>query len=71
MRWPWTSREPVADPVPDDSEEAAAARRRAEQALLEAKQQTGEIRAVRDRSVGHRRANHFAQLITETFRGST
>jgi hypothetical protein len=57
--------------VADDSDEAAAARRRAEQALREARSQTGEIRAVRDRSVHHQRVNHFAQLISETFRGST
>jgi hypothetical protein len=71
MRWPWsTRRQDEAEPVPDDTDEAEAARRRAEQALLEAKSQTGEIRAVRDRSVGHRRVNHFAQLISETFRGA-
>ena len=70
MRWPWTSRQQPAEPVPDDADEAAAARRRAEQALLEARQQTGEIRAVRDRSVHHQRVNHFAQLISETFRGT-
>jgi hypothetical protein len=38
--------------------------------LREAKEQTGEIRAVRDRAVQHQRVNHFAQLIAETFRGS-
>lgn len=70
MRWPWTSRKPLADPESDDSAEAAAARRRAEAALLEAKQQTGEIRAERDRALQHRRVNHFAQLISETFRGT-
>jgi hypothetical protein len=69
MRWPWNKRERAPEPVADDADEAAAARRRAEKALLDARRQTGEIRAVRDRSVYHQRVNHFAQLISETFRG--
>jgi hypothetical protein len=70
MRWPWNRKPQQAESVPDDTEEACRARRRAEEALREAKEQTGEIRAVRDRAVQHQRVNHFAQLIAETFRGS-
>ena len=70
MRWPWTRKQPVAEPVPDDTQEAESARRRAEHALQVAKSQTGEIRAVRDLSLRHQRVNHFAQLISETCRGS-
>lgn len=69
MRWPWTRKPQAADTAADDTEEACRARRRAEKALLDAKAQTGEIRAVRDRAVHHQRVNHFAQLIAETFRG--
>jgi hypothetical protein len=70
MRWPWISRRQAADSVPDDDvEDAAAARRRAEAALRAAKDRTTEIRAVTDRALHHRRVNHFAQLISETFRG--
>jgi ElaB/YqjD/DUF883 family membrane-anchored ribosome-binding protein len=69
MRWPWGTGQPAAESAPDDAAEAAEARRRAEQALREAKAQTGEIRAVRDRAVHHQRVNHFAELISETFWG--
>jgi hypothetical protein len=56
--------------VSDDAEEAAEARRRAEEALLAARRQTGEIRRVAAHSQRHLRINHFAQLIDETFRGA-
>lgn len=69
MRWPWSSKHPPA-PVSDDAEQAIEARRRAEEALRDAKRQTGEIRRVAAHSKNHLRINHFAQLIDETFRGA-
>lgn len=70
MRWPWSGKQPTADAVPDDTQEATRARERAEAALRAAKQQTGEIKAVAERSMHHQRVNHFAQLISETFWGT-
>lgn len=69
MRWPWSPRQPASKTAPDDAEEAAAARRRAEEALAAAKEQTGEVRRVADAMRHHRRVNHFAELIGDTFRG--
>jgi hypothetical protein len=70
MRWPWST--PAKEsPVPDnDINEAIVARRRAEAALRRTEEISGEIRRVTDRSAKHRRGNHFAQLIAETFRRS-
>lgn len=69
MRWPWSNRNQQAEPVPDDVEEATRARRRAEEALEAAKEQTGEVCRVAAEMRQHRRVNHFAELIGETFRG--
>lgn len=72
MRWPWTRRERRAPcpPVSDDSQEAAQARIQAEAALMQAKQRSGEVRQVASQSRQHRRVNHFAELIAETFKGA-
>lgn len=69
MRWPWAGRKRAVEPMPDDAQEAAAARQRAEASLRAAKQLTPGIRKERDRSMHHQQINHFAQLISETFRG--
>lgn len=71
MRWPWSrTPKPKADPMPGDVAEASEARRRAEEALARAREQTGEVRRVAEQSRRHRRTNHFAELIAETFRGA-
>lgn len=70
MNWPWST--PAKQtPMPDsDIDEATAARRRAEDALRYTREVSGEIKRVTDRSATHRRSNHFAQLIADTFRRS-
>lgn len=69
MRWPWSRRNESGPPVSDDVDEAVDARRCAEEALERTKGQSEEISAVAERARLHRRVNHFAELIGETFRG--
>lgn len=70
MRWPWNRPKPQPTPPADDTAEASEARRRAEQALRQDRARSGEVRRVADQSRRHRRVNHFAELIDETFRGT-
>lgn len=53
-----------------DLGEAIEAKTKAEQALAQAIDQSGEIQQVAARSRRHRNVNHFAELISETFRGA-
>lgn len=69
MKWPWSKDHPP--PPPDDVGEAVQARLRAEAALERERQRSKEVRAVADQSRRHGAVNHFAQLISETFRGVT
>jgi hypothetical protein len=69
MRWPWSRKQPEAEPVVDDIEEATRARRHAERALERAKEQTNEVHRVAAALRRHGRVNHFAELIGDTFRG--
>jgi hypothetical protein len=57
------------EPVSDDAEEAAEARRRAEEELARTKEQTSEICQVVDALRKHRRQNHFAELLGQSFGG--
>lgn len=69
MRWPWCRREDDVPAVSDDAAEASEARRCAELALELSKERSDEIREVAAMARSHRRVNHFAQLIDDTFRG--
>lgn len=70
MRWPWSRKPSGAEPVSTDLGEAIEAKTKAEQALAQAIDQSGEIQQVAARSRRHRNVNHFAELISETFRGA-
>jgi len=67
MRWPWSKSQPPQPP--DDVADAVAARRRAEAALERERRRIKEVRDVAAQARQHGAVNHFAQLITETFRG--
>jgi hypothetical protein len=71
MRWPWQPKVPETSkaPVSRDVQEAVEARRRAEQSLKKAIDRTGEVQEVTSKIKQHRRVNHFAALIAETFKG--
>jgi hypothetical protein len=69
MRWPWQREETAEGETVADVTEAAEARRRAEEALAHAHDRTEEIDKVVAKSRWHRRDNHFARLIIDTFRG--
>lgn len=69
MRWPWSNRGHEAEPLPTDVDEATEARVNAEQALRDTIERSGEVRKVSEASRRHGRVNHFAQLISDTFRG--
>jgi hypothetical protein len=69
MRWPWSRKQPKAEPVVDDIEEATRARRHAERALEQAKGRTGEVRQAAADLRRNGRVNHFAELISDTFWG--
>ena len=68
MRWPWSTKY-QPPPPPDDVADAVRARRRAEAALEQERKRSKEVRDVAAQSRRHGAVNHFAQLITETFRG--
>jgi hypothetical protein len=70
MRWPWSRKRP-APQVSGDVADAVAARRRAENALARERRRTSEVRDVAATSRQHGAVNHFAQLITETFKGTS
>lgn len=69
MRWPWSQEPDCAPEVSDDAAEATQARVDAEAALERTKGRSEEIAAVAAASRTHRRVNHFAQLIEDTFGG--
>ena len=68
MRWPWSTKY-QPPPPPDDVADAVRARRHAEAALEQERKRSKEVRDVAAQSHRHGAVNHFAQLITETFRG--
>jgi len=76
MRWPrWWRRSPtpraaVSMPDPVDVADAVAARQRAEALLARDRRRGAEIREVTTRARREAAANHFAQLIAESFRST-
>ncbi len=69
MKWPWTRKPRRAAPASDDVADAVAARRHAEAALARERAREREVHTVSAAARSHRTVNHFAQLISDTFRG--
>lgn len=70
MRLPWPRRPPAPTVRPSgDTDEAVQARRRAEEDLRRTHEQTAQVRELAEQLRRHRRVNHFAELITQSFEG--
>jgi len=71
MRWPWWKRRnPDRLPASDDAEQAAEARLNAEEQLLRARRRAPEVREIAEQLRQHRRVNHFAELLGQSFGGN-